>query len=121
MTFDSSMVVEPAEMAGLVAILLLVQPAELGGDATDHLARRARDEQLALGVLEIGVLLAAQRLLALEIERRDSSPSGRDRGAWAARSKSLQVRRAGDLLRRRWTWRTSVDQRPARVGSALRI
>src|SRR3954470_6323153 len=66
---------EEAEDAPVVALVLVEVAVDLSADPADRLVAPPGDEQLRVAVLEEGVLLAAQELLALEDER--GHPLGR--------------------------------------------
>ena len=61
---------DEAEMAGGVAITLLMQPVHLGGDAPHHFAAPLGDEEFGLGVLEIGIVLGVEVEAPLQQQRR---------------------------------------------------
>ena len=61
---------EKTELAHAVLVAFAPQPADLRGNAAHRPCHSVGEEELHLGMLEIGVLLRVQMFEALEIERR---------------------------------------------------
>mgnify|MGYP003693662943 CR=1 FL=1 len=58
---------QAAEMAGVVGVALEIGAIDLGGDAADHPAGAARQEELHLDVAEQRVLLGREGFLPLDV------------------------------------------------------
>ena len=62
---------QAAKMAGVVGVAGEIGPVDLGGDAADHLAGPARQEELHLNMLEQRIFLGRKGLAPLGVEMGD--------------------------------------------------